>query len=44
MRIKLSFEDITLLFKFLDKNNSHEISYDEFSMLLEERWRGIDPA
>ena len=43
MRIKLSFDDIKLLFKFLDKNNNGTLGYTEFTMLLEERWRGIDP-
>ena len=43
MRIKLSFDDIKLLFKFLDKNNNGTLGYMEFTMLLEERWRGIDP-
>jgi len=44
MRIKLSFEDIKLLFNYLDVNGVDYISYDEFTMLLEERWRGIDPS
>ena len=43
MRLKISFEDIKILFNYLDKGGKGEISYDEFSFLLEERWRGIDP-
>jgi len=43
MRLKLSFEDLTLLFRYLDKSADGAIGYDEFTMLLEERWRGIDP-
>jgi Ca2+-binding EF-hand superfamily protein len=43
MRLKISFDDVKLLFNYLDKRGSGEIGYDEFTMLLEERWRGIDP-
>lgn len=43
MRLKLSFEDIKLLFRYMDKSGNGEIGYDEFTLLLEERWRGIDP-
>ena len=43
MRLKISFDDIKLLFNYLDKRGLGEIGYDEFTMLLEERWRGIDP-
>ena len=44
MRLKISFEDIKRLFNYLDKKGQGEIGYDEFTMLLEERWRGIDPV
>jgi Ca2+-binding EF-hand superfamily protein len=44
MRLKLSFEDIKKLFNFIDKKGNGEIGYEEFTCLLEERWRGIDPA
>lgn len=44
MRLKLSFEDIKTLFDYLDKKGQGEIGYDEFTYLLEERWRGIDPV
>lgn len=43
MRLKLSFEDIKRLFRYLDKSGNGDIGYDEFTMLLEERWRNIDP-
>lgn len=43
MRLKISFEDIKRLFNYLDKNGKGEIGYQEFTLLLEERWRGIDP-
>ena len=43
MRLKLPFEDIKKLFNYLDKKGQGEIGYDEFTLLLEERWRGIDP-
>jgi hypothetical protein len=44
MRLKLSFEDIKKLFNYIDKKGQGEIGYEEFTMLLEERWRGIDPV
>ena len=44
LRLKLSFDDIKLLFNYMDKSKSGEIGYDEFTLLLEERWRGIDPV
>ena len=43
MRIKLSFEDLRLLFDYLDSSGKGAIGYPEFTMLLEEKWRGIDP-
>lgn len=43
MRLKISFDDIKTLFNYLDKNKTGELGYDEFTFLLEERWRGIDP-
>ena len=42
MRLKLSFDDVKLLFNYLDKNGTGSIGFDEFKMLLEERWRGVD--
>lgn len=44
MRLKISFEDIKKLFNYIDKKGQGEIGYEEFTMLLEERWRGIDPV
>ena len=43
MRIKLSFKDIKALFDYMDKDGTGELGYEEFTLLLEERWRGIDP-
>jgi hypothetical protein len=45
MRLKISFEDIKKLFAYIDRsgNCNGEIGYEEFTLLLEERWRGIDP-
>jgi len=43
MRLKISFEDIKKLFNYIDKKETGAITYDEFTLLLEERWRGIDP-
>ena len=27
----------------MDKNNNGTLGYDEFTLLLEERWKGVDP-
>ena len=43
MRLKFSFDDINKLFRYLDKSGNGDLGYEEFSMLLEERWRNIDP-
>ena len=43
LRLKISFEDITRLYRFLDRSGRGAIVYDDFSMLLEENWRGLDP-
>jgi Ca2+-binding EF-hand superfamily protein len=43
MRLKISFEDVKKLFNYLDKENLGYIGYEQFTFLLEERWRGIDP-
>ena len=32
-----------MLFRYLDKSGKGEIGYHEFTMLLEERWRNLDP-
>lgn len=44
MRVKISFEDTKRLFNYLDKDGKGELGYDEFSMLIEEKWRGLDPT
>jgi hypothetical protein len=43
MRLKISFADIKTLFDYLDKEGNGAINYENFSFLLEEKWRGIDP-
>jgi Ca2+-binding EF-hand superfamily protein len=43
MRLKFSFDDVKKLFRYLDKTGAGEIGYDDFTMLLEERWRNLDP-
>ena len=43
LRLKISFEDITRLYRFLDKSGSGHLGYREFSMLIDENWRSIDP-
>jgi len=43
MRLKISFEDVKRLFEYMDKSGDGEVGYKEFTLLLEERWRGIDP-
>ena len=42
-RLKISFEDVQKLYRYMDTNGSGEIGYEEFTLLSEERWRGIDP-
>jgi hypothetical protein len=44
MRLKISFEDIKRLFNYMDKEKKGELNYEDFTLLLEERWRGIDPV
>lgn len=44
MRLKISFDDIKKLFNYIDKAGTGRITYEEFTLLLEERWRGIDPV
>ena len=39
----MSFEDVKNIFRFIDKNGKGEISYDEFTLLTEEKFKGIDP-
>lgn len=41
MRLKISFEDIKILFAYMDTKGTGEIGYDQFTMLIEERWRGL---
>lgn len=43
MRIKLSKEDIDLVFDHLDKNQDGQINYAEFTELSDEKLRKIDP-
>jgi Ca2+-binding EF-hand superfamily protein len=43
MRLRISFEDIKTLFNYLDREGSGMLKYENFTYLLEERWRGIDP-
>jgi Ca2+-binding EF-hand superfamily protein len=43
MRLRISFEDIKTLFNYLDKEGTGMLQYENFTYLLEERWRGIDP-
>ena len=42
-RLKLSFEDIQKLYRFLDCENKGELGYDDFTLLSEERWKNLDP-
>ena len=41
--MKISFEDVTKLYRYLDNDGSGSISYDEFTLLAEEKWSGMDP-
>ena len=42
-RLKLSFQDIQKLYRFLDSELKGELGYDEFTMLSEENWMNLDP-
>lgn len=42
-RLKISFQDIQRIYRFLDADGSGAIGYYEFTMLNEERWKSIDP-
>lgn len=42
-RLKISFDDIHTLYRFLDSESTGEIGYDEFTLLSEERWKNLDP-
>ena len=41
-RLKISFDDICLMYRFMDTNGDGEIGFDEFTLLSEERWKAID--
>ena len=43
LRVKMSYEDIWKIYRYLDSNGDGEISYAEFCQLCEEKWRKIDP-
>ena len=43
LRLKVSFDDISSLYRFLDRSGRGAIIYDDFLMLVEENWRGCDP-
>ena len=43
LRVKLSYEDIWKIYRYLDTNGDGQISYSEFCQLCEEKWRKIDP-
>lgn len=44
LRLKLSFDDITRLYRFLDKNGYGNIGYNEMILLKDENWRRVkDP-
>jgi hypothetical protein len=44
LRLKLSFEDVKKLFNFIDVSGKGSIGFQEFLMLNEEKWRGLDPV
>ena len=44
LRLKLSFDDIQKLYRFLDRNGSGDIGYNEMLLLKDENWRNLkDP-
>ena len=40
--MKLSFEDISKIYRFMDTDGDGEIGFDEFTFLSEERWKSVD--
>lgn len=42
LRIKLSFDYVKKVFRYLDTDGDGEISYNEFKLLDEENWRKMD--
>lgn len=42
-RLKISFEDITKLFRFLDTNGNGTIGFGEFKMLDQANWENLKP-
>ena len=44
LRLKLSFDDITKLFRFMDKNGNGVLGYNEMLLLKDENWKKVkDP-
>lgn len=43
-RLKISFEDITTLFRFLDRNGNGSIGFEEFIMLSDSNWSKLNPS
>jgi Ca2+-binding EF-hand superfamily protein len=42
LRIKISFDDVKTLFTYMDKAGRGAISYNEFTLLDEEKWRRMN--
>lgn len=38
LRLKISFDDMTKIYRFMDTDGDGEIGFDEFTLLSEERW------
>ena len=43
LRVKLAYEDLWKIYRYLDTNGDGRIVYSEFCQLCEEKWRNIDP-
>ena len=44
LRLKLSFDDITKLFRFMDKTGNGHLGYNEMLLLKDENWKKVkDP-
>ncbi len=43
LRVKLSYEDSLMVFRYLDSNGNGYICFREFCSLCEEKWRNADP-
>ena len=41
-KMKISFQDMKLIYRFMDSEGRGEIGFHEFTLLSEERWKALD--